>query len=176
MLHHQPLSRTSFLAGAAALATTPAAIAQTPPATPHLSVGASAIDAAMGEREGTRISLNIEASELQMSSDQAVPLSLIVTEAVSNALKYAFPNGRSGTVEVCLTGSADEAELTISDDGVGIPAGRAETEMGVRDGLGLTLIRGFARQLGATLNVKEDHGTTYSLVLPLRREEELAEV
>ena len=132
--------------------------------------------AAMGEREGTRISLNIEASELQMSSDQAVPLSLIVTEAVSNALKYAFPNGRSGTVEVCLTGSADEAELTISDDGVGIPAGRAETEMGVRDGLGLTLIRGFARQLGATLNVKEDHGTTYSLVLPLRREEELAEV
>ena len=132
--------------------------------------------AAMGEREGTRISLNIEASELQMSSDQAVPLSLIVTEAVSNALKYAFPNGRSGMVEVCLTGSADEAELTISDDGVGIPAGRAETEMGVRDGLGLTLIRGFARQLGATLNVKEDHGTTYSLVLPLRREEELAEV
>ena len=132
--------------------------------------------AAMGEREGTRISLNIEASELQMSSDQAVPLSLIVTEAVSNALKYAFPHGRSGNVDVFLTATREEAELTISDDGVGIPAGRADTETGVRDGLGLTLIRGFARQLGATLNVREDHGTCYSLVLPLRKEEELAEV
>jgi two-component sensor histidine kinase len=132
--------------------------------------------AAMGEREGTRISLHIEASELQMSSDQAVPLSLIVTEAVSNALKYAFPHGRTGAVEVLLQSRGGEAELTICDNGIGIPAGRAETEMGVRDGIGLTLIRGFARQLGATLTVREDEGTCYTLVMPLKREAELAEV
>jgi two-component sensor histidine kinase len=132
--------------------------------------------AAMGEREGTRISLNIEASELQMSSDQAVPLSLIVTEAVSNALKYAFPNGRTGAVDVLLKNRGSEAELTVCDNGIGIPAGRAETDMGVRDGIGLTLIRGFARQLGATLTVRENDGTCYTLVMPLKREAELAEV
>jgi len=132
--------------------------------------------AAMGEREGTRIALHIEASELQMSSDQAVPLALIVTEAVSNALKYAFPHGRTGAVDVLLQCRGGEAELTICDNGVGIPAGRAETEMGVRDGIGLTLIRGFARQLGATLTVREDDGTCYTLVMPLKREAELAEV
>jgi two-component sensor histidine kinase len=132
--------------------------------------------AAMGEREGTRISLHIEASELQMSSDQAVPLSLIVTEAVSNALKYAFPHGRAGAVDVLLQSRGSEAELTICDNGIGIPAGRAETDMGVRDGIGLTLIRGFARQLGATLTVRENDGTCYTLVMPLKREAELAEV
>jgi two-component sensor histidine kinase len=132
--------------------------------------------AAMGEREGARIALNIEASELQMSSDQAVPMALIVTEAVSNALKYAFPKGRTGTVDVALRRDGDEAELTISDNGIGIPAGRADTEMGVRDGIGLTLIRGFARQLGGTLTVHEDEGTCYSLLMPLKREAEIAEV
>ncbi len=131
---------------------------------------------AMGEREGERIALQIEASELQMSSDQAVPLALIVTEAVSNAIKYAFPNARPGHICVTLrtlagaTPLADEAELVIQDDGVGIPAGRVETEHGTRDGIGLQLIRGFARQLGATLDVMEGQGTLYRVRLPLHRE------
>lgn len=131
---------------------------------------------AMGEREGERIVLQIEASELQMSSDQAVPLALIVTEAVSNAIKYAFPNARSGRISVTLrtlageSPNGEEAELVIQDDGIGIPAGRVETEHGMRDGIGLQLIRGFARQLGATLEVLEGRGTLYRVRLPLHRE------
>ena len=121
---------------------------------------------AMGEREGRRIQLEVEAPEIEMSSDQAVPLALVVTEAVSNAIKYAFPNGRSGHVAVRLTRSgANTLELVVQDDGIGIPAGRAETETGIRDGLGIQLIRGFARQLGATLTITEDNGTRYHLVL-----------
>ncbi len=123
--------------------------------------------AAMGETAGKRIQLQIEASPLQMNSDQAVPLSLIVTEAVSNAVKYAFPQGRAGTVSVRLQSDAQTAELVVEDDGVGIPAGRSETETGTRDGLGITLIRGFARQLGATLSVEENPGTRYSVRIPL---------
>ena len=124
---------------------------------------------AMGEREGQRISLDVDAPELQMTSDQAVPMALIVTEAVSNAVKYAFPGGRTGAVSVRLRRlDANRIDLTIQDDGVGIPAGRAETESGVRDGLGIQLIRGFARQLGATLTVTEGEGTRYHLELRLR--------
>ena len=48
---------------------------------------------AMGELEGTRIQMLIDAPELRMSSDQAVPLALIVTEAVTNSVRYAFPAG-----------------------------------------------------------------------------------
>ena len=124
---------------------------------------------AMGEKEGERIQLTIEAPELHMSSDQAVPLALIVTEAVTNSVKYAFPGGRPGHISVTLRHrEGDEAgslDLVISDDGVGIPAGQQETESGRRDGIGLHLIRGFARQLGATLSVEEGHGTRYAVRL-----------
>ncbi len=127
---------------------------------------------AIGEKQGRRIQLHIEAPEIEMATDQAVPLSLIVTEAVSNAVKYAFPGGRSGHVRVILSElGPDHAEamgrLVIQDDGIGIPAGRAETETGIRDGLGIQLIRGFARQLGARLEVDEGEGTRYTLTFPL---------
>jgi len=125
---------------------------------------------AMGETPGKRLHLHIDAPELMMSSDQAVPLSLIVTEAVSNAVKYAFPGGRSGNVWVCLSTDGSTAELDVRDDGVGIPAGRVETESGTRDGIGLQLIRGFSRQLGATLDVQEGGGTRYVVRMPLRKE------
>ncbi len=122
---------------------------------------------AMGETEGQRIHLSIEAPELRLSSDQAVPLALIVTEAVTNSVRYAFPGGRPGHVSVRLTKHDDVLDLEIEDDGVGIPAGQAETEMGMRDGIGLQLIRGFSRQLGASLAVEEGHGTRYAVRLPL---------
>ncbi len=128
---------------------------------------------AMGEADGDRIRLTITAQDLAMSSDQAVPLALIVTEAVTNALKYAFPSGRSGFVDVQLTTGAArdsqprEATLVIEDNGIGLPAGRADTETGPRDGLGLNLIRGFSRQLGAQLLITEVNGTRYEVVIPL---------
>ncbi len=136
---------------------------------------------AIGEKEGRRIRLEIEAPEIVMSTDQAVPMALVVTEAVSNAIKYAFPGGRSGVVSVRLAEEvAGIATLVIEDDGVGIPAGRAETESGVRDGIGIQLIRGFARQLGATLDVVEGGaasggGTRYTLMVPLHPEAATAE-
>jgi two-component sensor histidine kinase len=126
--------------------------------------------AALGETAGSRIHLTIEAPELQISSDQAVPIALIVTEAVSNAAKYAFPDGRSGHISVALGAEEERARLVIQDDGVGVPEGPGETETGMRDGLGLHLIRGFARQLGARLDITQDHGTRYEVLVDLRRE------
>ena len=130
---------------------------------------------AMGEREGERIKLSIEAPELRMSSDQAVPLALIVTEAVTNSIKYAFPRGASGSVSVCLTQRDGFLDLVISDDGIGIPTGQSESESGTRDGIGLQLIRGFTRQLGASLDVeqgdvKQGVGTRYAVRLAAQPE------
>ncbi len=125
---------------------------------------------AMGEIPGKRLQLHIDAIELKMSSDQAVPMALIVTEAVSNAVKYAFPGGRNGNIWVRLSTDGEMAELEVRDDGVGIPAGRVETEAGTRDGIGLQLIKGFSRQLGATLDIREGDGTGYQVRMPLRKE------
>ncbi len=125
---------------------------------------------AMGETEGERIGLEIEAPELEMSSDQAVPLSLIVTEAVTNTIKYAYPSGRRGTIAIRLRREADVVELEVKDDGIGILAGRAETAEGTRDGIGIQLINGFSRQLGAELDVEQGAGTRYLVRMKLRRE------
>ena len=130
---------------------------------------------AMGENEGARIALDIEAPELRMLSDQAVPLALVVTEAVSNALKYAFPGGRHGRIAVHLAEEGGFVRLEIQDDGIGIPAGRSETETGTRDGIGLQLIRGFSRQLGATLDVQEGNGTRYTVRLKIVQDRESQE-
>ena len=125
---------------------------------------------AMGELVDERIKLDIDAPELQMSSDQAVPLSLIVTEAVTNAIKYAYPEGRSGTISLKLTAKGEDVVLDIHDDGIGIPAGRLETEAGTRDGIGIRLINGFTRQLGGSLTVQEGQGTRYIVRMKLRNE------
>lgn len=123
---------------------------------------------AMGEQDGERLTLEIDAAQMEINADQAVPLALIVTEAVSNAVKYAFPDGRLGHIRIRLAAAEETLLLRVEDNGVGIPSGRAETEAGVRDGLGLQLIRGFVRQLGATLLVEEGHGTRYTVTIPLR--------
>lgn len=125
---------------------------------------------AVGETEGDRLKLEVEAPELEMSSDQAVPLSLIVTEAVTNAIKYAYPAGRRGVISVRLSRIQDTVELEIRDDGIGIPAGRAETDAGTRDGIGIQLINGFSRQLRATLEVEQGAGTRYLVRMRLNRE------
>jgi two-component sensor histidine kinase len=125
---------------------------------------------ARGQGGDERIRFDIDAPELQMTSDQAVPLSLIVTEAVTNAIKYGFPGHRPGTISIKLTSDGNDVTLDIHDDGIGIPAGRVETEAGTRDGIGIQLIRGFARQLGATLLIEQEGGTRYLLRMKLRPE------
>jgi len=105
-----------------------------------------------GEPEGGRIALVLDAG-LLLPADQAVPVALIVTEAVSNALKYAFPDGASGTIRITLErGGAglpdDAARLEVADDGVGW----IDPEAG-GDGIGMRLVKGFARQLGGQLSV-----------------------
>ncbi len=130
---------------------------------------------ALGETAaGGRILLDIEAPELRISSDQAVPMALIVTEVVSNAAKYAFPGGRRGHISVRLlvldAGTPRETlRLTIEDDGVGIVDRPLDVSAGARAGIGTHLIRGFAKQLQATMRLTHDGGTRYVLDIPTRR-------
>ncbi|MEZ7135169.1 sensor histidine kinase [Komagataeibacter sp. SM21] len=125
---------------------------------------------AIGESDESRITLDIRVDDLLMVPDQAVPLALIVTEAVSNTLKYAFPDRQHGTLEVGLKAlDGSRACLWIADNGVGMAASRNHTAAEeARSGIGMQLIRGFARQLGGELELFEENGTRYVLVFPLK--------
>ncbi len=56
--------------------------------------------------------------------DTAIPCGLILNELISNAIKYAFPEGRTGEVQIGLRQPAEnEVEIWVSDNGVGLPEG-----------------------------------------------------
>jgi two-component sensor histidine kinase len=107
-----------------------------------------------------RFGLNVEDIELDVTL--AVPLGLIINEAIINVFKYAFPGGRSGRVSLSLHRLAESAyELSISDDGVGLPAGYDPSQS---RSLGMTLLHGFSRQLGGELTITSQQGLHISLV------------
>ena len=88
------------------------------------------------------IVVNVEATELYLPSEHAVPLGLIVNELVTNSLKHAFPDDRAGTVDVTLSCGPDVV-LLVRDDGVGCSL--------PKEGIGTRLTRLLAQQLGANI-------------------------
>nr|WP_230975426.1 sensor histidine kinase [Acetobacter garciniae] len=115
-----------------------------------------------GEAEAGRITLDIRSDNFWMDPDQAVPLALIVTEVVTNSIKYAFPGGRGGTIYMSLRREGNLVTLQIGDDGVGCDFQQAASQ-----GIGLKLIHGFARQLKATLTYTGEGGVRFTLVMRL---------
>ena len=87
---------------------------------------------------------------------------------MSNAIRYAFPDGRPGRISIRFAAEGDHAALTIADDGIGLHA-EAEAEGG--DGLGLRLIQGFAAHLGGEVRIESGEGTRLSLRFPVRQRE-----
>jgi PAS domain S-box-containing protein len=94
--------------------------------------------------------------------DTAVPLGLIVNELVSNSLKYAYPEGRSGVVELALRAGPDnQYTLIVRDQGIGLPAG---FDVSTSNTLGLYLVNILSAQLGAALSVESNgQGTTFEV-------------
>ncbi|MGG5810348.1 sensor histidine kinase [Falsiroseomonas sp. CW058] len=101
--------------------------------------------AAVGERPGRRIALHVAAPALRLSTDQAVPLALVITEAVADALRQGFSEARHGRICITLEATGDQASLVIEDDGA-LP--RAP------DPLRAMLLRGLGRQLGGEMRVE----------------------
>jgi two-component sensor histidine kinase len=108
------------------------------------------------------IGLELDIDDIELDVTLAVPLGLIINEALTNAFKYAFPLGRPGTISIslrCLDPST--YGLTIADDGVGLPA---SYEPAHSHSLGMTLLQGFSEQLDGELRLTGPPGLTIRLV------------
>lgn len=111
------------------------------------------------------VTINLEADNISLDIDTAIPCGLLIHELVSNALKYAFPDGRRGTIGVEMRCSGDgHYRLVVRDDGVGMPEGMDYTKT---TSLGLRLVNSLTRQLGGTLEVHARASTTIMVSFPI---------
>jgi PAS domain S-box-containing protein len=111
-----------------------------------------------------KVALVVNVEPLVLSLDQAIPCGLIVNELMSNALKYAFPDGRHGKITLALTQMGDSVVLMIQDDGVGFPPGM---DWDNTQSLGLSLVHALATdQLDGSLEVDHSQGTRFIIKFP----------
>ncbi len=92
--------------------------------------------------------------------DDAIPVALIVAESVSNAIEHGFAHNRRGKINVHVAHMAHQIEVTITDNGHGLPPG---FDLEQSDSLGLRIARLLARQLKGSFSLAGVDGTTARL-------------
>ncbi len=108
-----------------------------------------------------RIRFELTITPLEMNVNQAVPFGLILNEAVTNSIKYAFPEGRNGIISISLSSTAPNlCLLSISDNGIGIPVQSGAKKPG---SLGMTLMEGLSGSLDGHFSIENKNGTTIKI-------------
>jgi two-component sensor histidine kinase len=117
-----------------------------------------------GSTEGH--TLQCHADPMLLSADHAIPLGLLINELVTNAVKYAYPQG-SGVIEVSAREMAGHLHVEVSDQGVGLPDGFDIDRPGAS--LSFKVIAGMVRQLQGHLTIRSNdpNGARFLLDLPI---------
>ena len=110
--------------------------------------------------------LDIDQAELDVA--QAVPLGLILNEAITNAIKYAFPESQKGRVSISFKADLNDiCSLWISDNGIGLPPGFDPL---LNESLGMSLMQGLSEQLDGSLLVRNNEGLTLNITFKRNRQ------
>jgi PAS domain S-box-containing protein len=115
------------------------------------------------------ITLNTELESILLNIQQAIPCGLILNELLTNAFKYAFPDGWGTQGQITISLLRDNNErivLIVSDNGVGIPE---DIDIEKVDSLGLQLVTLLARdQLDGEIKLERESGTRFTITLPFK--------
>lgn len=116
---------------------------------------------------GERVTLRTAIDRgIVMELTQAVPLALVVSELITNAIKYAYPDGGSGEVFVGLDNDGDQVSICIKDEGVGLPE---DFDLSQSQGLGMKIVTSLLRQVRGTLSLPtQKKGSRFDISVPVR--------
>jgi PAS domain S-box-containing protein len=110
------------------------------------------------------IRLNIEADKIDLTIDKAIPCGLIINELLTNALKYAFPDGRKGEVFIKTYKEKDNSfTLYFRDNGTGLPE---DINIEKLSSLGLKLVVNLIKQIDGELEIAREAGTVFKIIFP----------
>jgi PAS domain S-box-containing protein len=117
---------------------------------------------------GSEIAVEYTGDTMWVANERAISIALIVNELTTNALKYAYPDGR-GVVRVsCLMQGGDRLKLIVQDAGVGLPENFDARQS---ESLGMLMAQTMSRQLGGEiLHVPAKRGARFELVVNIREE------
>jgi two-component system, sensor histidine kinase PdtaS len=111
---------------------------------------------------GPEFTLDLKLESFVMKIDKAIPLGLIINELITNSLKYGGQNNNSPTLEIVIKNNANTVELTIADNGQGLPAG---FDLAQSKSFGLKLVNSLIKQLSGKLDYCAENGTCWKLEL-----------
>jgi PAS domain S-box-containing protein len=98
--------------------------------------------------------------EVRLDLDTGIAIGMIVTELATNSIKYAFPPGEEGKLEVALHSAGNGMLLTVRDTGKGLPDGY---DLLSGPGLGMKLVKNLVKQIHGTMDVKSGKGTEINI-------------
>lgn len=107
-----------------------------------------------------QIGLRTDFQPARMDAQTAISLGLILNEIVANALKYAFPDERPGTITARLEFREEDCVFEVEDDGIGLPEARRQAGTGTR------VIKSLAGQLDGTVTWDGSRGTRVTVSMP----------
>ena len=106
----------------------------------------------MGAQDGTH-AIRCDVAAMTVSADAAIPMGLLVTELVTNAIKYAYGDA-GGAIDIGIASAEGRLRLVVSDHGRGLPAGFDAKSSG-RKSLGMRMVTSLARQLRGDLRFED---------------------
>jgi len=113
---------------------------------------------------GKRIRFILRVERIQLDLTHSIPLGLILNEAITNAIKYAFPDGRRGEITVRLQRINDNRLLlSVEDNGIGI---LPDEKKQLTESMGMNLMKGLSEDIGGNFTIENDHGTKVSVSFP----------
>lgn len=98
------------------------------------------------------------------SVEDMAHLGLVIAELITNAVKYAFPDGKGGTIEVGIESTGAGTQVSVADNGVGMPPPAPKAKRG--GGLGTLLVTTMVRQLGGRMETGSEQGARFVIHLP----------
>ncbi|MDF2191404.1 sensor histidine kinase [Paraflavitalea sp. CAU 1676] len=107
------------------------------------------------------VHIHMDIDNTAFNVEEAVPLGLIINEAVTNSMKYAFKGDNLGEIWISLKATGDdEYQLTLADNGSGL---QQDFDLDTSTTLGFQLIKGLSEQLNATLHIENNKGLKITL-------------